>query len=97
MKVLRLILIAILAILVSVPALLALPFTIPGTCANNFCLYWGLFAGAAASPMLLLPVLIVAALAKVRSITRLVIECLTVGLPAGASAFVIHLIATAPG
>ena len=95
MKIWRLILISILAIMFAVPALFALPFTIPGTCADNICIYWGLFAGAAASPMLLLPVLIVVALAKVGPWTRLVVELLAVILPAGASAVIIYLVATA--
>ena len=95
MGVLKAVLLIIGAFLVSIPATLMIPFSIPGTCADNACIIWGLFVAAAVAPFVLGPALIVATLFNARARIRAALSIVLMGTPAIASAFVVYLIATA--
>lgn len=81
---------------VATPALMMAPFAVPGTCAaSNICLWFGMLAFSAVSPLLIgMALLLAAALDASRRII-LVLRWAVVATPAFGSGFVIWLIAMA--
>lgn len=81
---------------VAAPALMMVPFAAPGTCAtSNICLWFGMLAFSAVSPLLIGVALLLAAALDASRRIILALRWAVVATPALGSGFVIWLFATA--